>query len=324
MYKRQVPRKEVHLTEEEKELVLGNIRQNIISLAKEHQDVTFYYFFTPYSILWWQSLVEDGTVYKQVEAEELVIQEVLKTNNIKLFSFNNLIDIVTDINNYKDEAHYGAWINSLMLTYMKEGKCQLTKENYRQYIQEQLKFYTTYDYAQLNEQVDYEKDYYADALLNQEINGVLPIRVLDYSPQNMELCNAQIIDNQYNGALGLQCTGHLSREALSNTSVADHIMKNEYVGGKFFIEDIGQYKYLNFYGRKNQDNGQPGVYIYREPDELLYNLEINYQEIDNNWHQYLIDLSDLSGDVVIVFNGGYIDNTGAAQSMYTFSDITLY
>ncbi len=40
----------VHLTETERTMVVENVRQNITSLADAYPNVTFYYFFTPYSI----------------------------------------------------------------------------------------------------------------------------------------------------------------------------------------------------------------------------------------------------------------------------------
>ena len=48
----------------------------------------FYYFFTPYSAAWWQSLLDAGILKKQIQAEKIVIEEILKYNNIKLYSFN--------------------------------------------------------------------------------------------------------------------------------------------------------------------------------------------------------------------------------------------
>ena len=98
----QSPGVPIHLTEEEKNTIIENIRQNVTSLAEEHPGVTFYYFFTPYSAVWWKSIVDNGTIYRQIEAEEFVIEQLLAYNNIKLFSFNSLTDITTNINNYID------------------------------------------------------------------------------------------------------------------------------------------------------------------------------------------------------------------------------
>lgn len=152
--------KPVHLTNEEKQTINENITQNVTSLAAKYPYVNFYYFFPPYSAVFWNDLNNDGTIYKQIEAESYAIELILKYPNIHLYSFNMLTDITTDLNNYKDSTHYGQWINSLMLRYMKNNKCLLTKENYRSYLDEELKFYTSFDYSSLNDQIDYEDDLY--------------------------------------------------------------------------------------------------------------------------------------------------------------------
>lgn len=76
------------LTEAECETVKSNIQQNVTSLAQAHPETVFYYFFSPYSIAYWGELLEDGTLNKQIEAEKIAIEEILKCENIKLYSFN--------------------------------------------------------------------------------------------------------------------------------------------------------------------------------------------------------------------------------------------
>lgn len=150
------------LSEEEKKIVILNITQNVTSLAEEYPNVTFYYFFTPYSAIWWQGKINDGTIYKYHEAEELIIEQILQHENIHLFSFNNMTEITMDLNNYWDWLHYGPWINSLMLRYMHEDKCRLTKDNYQKYLEKEWDYYLNFDYESLNNQVDYEDDYYME------------------------------------------------------------------------------------------------------------------------------------------------------------------
>ena len=151
----------VHLTEEEAERVRANVRQNVTALAEEYPGVTYYCFITPYSAGWWMKQVENGTACRVNETERIVIEEILKCPSIRLYSFNTRFDITTDLNHYKDLTHYGEWINSLILQSMCEGKGLLTAENYNSYLEEELAFYTSYDYTQMNAQDDYEDDYEA-------------------------------------------------------------------------------------------------------------------------------------------------------------------
>lgn len=313
----------VYLTEQERDLVLGNVRQNITSLAKEYPDVAFYYFFTPYSIAWWGEQVEAGNVYKQIEAERLVIEEALQCDNIKLYSFNNRTDITTDLNHYKDDVHYGEWVNSLMLKWMHDGEYQLTEENYEDYLAEELAFYTSYDYAAMADQEDYENDYYAAALLNEEMYGVTPKDITDELLQG-ELKSARIVKDQYEGMRGVECIGCLEREPEDESSLSEYLMEDEYIGCKIKTEEIRDYRYLVFYGRKMSGDGQPSVFLYDENNQVVAECTFAGSDLDNEWHQYLINIADLEGNVTIIFNGGYTDRTGSEYTSYVFSDVTMY
>ena len=150
-------------------MVRENIQYNVVALAEAYPDVTFYCFFTPYSAKWWQQELESERLDQQIEAERTAIEEILRCGNIRLYSFNNLTDITTDLNNYRDATHYGDWINSLMLRYMYDGKCLLTAENYKAYLETEKDFYASYDYTLMNSQEDYEDDAVAGQLLYEEI-----------------------------------------------------------------------------------------------------------------------------------------------------------
>ncbi len=319
----QAPGEPIYLTDEEKSIVIGTAQQNITSLAKEYPDVTFYYFFTPYSVVWWKSQVDSGTIYKQLEAEKIVIEQMLECDNIRLFSFNNLTDIITDLNNYKDSLHYGSWVNSLMLKYMYDDRCRLTYENYVEYLDYELNYYLTFDYSSLKEQADYENDYFAEALLNEKINGTPPLEFTYDLLSTGNYQNASLLRTATDEPI-IVCQGSLQKGMDDETSVADYLVTNDYVGCKISVENISDYKYLVFYGQKNQDHGQPSVYIYDSNDTKVAEYTANYHDLDNEKHQYLIDVSNLTGSVGIIFNGGYVDNTGSTDSMYTFSNITLY
>lgn len=316
-------REAVHLTEAERERLLGNIHQNVTTLAEAYPNVDFYYFITPYSAIFWGECVQSGDIYKQVEAERLAIEEILKYNNIKLYSFNNRTDITTNLNHYKDANHYGEWVSSLMLRWMHDGKYRLTKENYEEYLAKELAFYTSYDYASMAEQEDYENDYYAAALLNEEMYGVAPRDITDELLQG-ELKSARIVRDQYEGWGGVECIGCLQRESEDERPLSEYLTEEEYIGSRITIEDIGNYRYLVFYGRKISGDGQPGVFLYDENNQVVAECTADCDDLDGDWHQYLIDISDLEGSVSIIFNGGYTDNTGSEYTSYLFSNVTLY
>ena len=96
-----------NLTDKERRIVEDRVEQNIVSTARDNPGVDFYYFFTPYSALFWKQQLDAGTFEKRIQAERIVIENILRVDNIKLFSINNRYDLIIDLNNYKDAIHYG-------------------------------------------------------------------------------------------------------------------------------------------------------------------------------------------------------------------------
>lgn len=137
-----------YLTEAEKKMILENIGQNIVETAQSHPDVSFYLFIPPYSICWWDDAKQQGKVDYYIEALKLETEELLKCENVKLFAFWNNYEMVCNLDNYKDIAHYSAQINSDILQWMADlnEKYLLTEDNYIEYWDEIRDFYFHYDY----------------------------------------------------------------------------------------------------------------------------------------------------------------------------------
>lgn len=315
---------DVYLTEEERKNIEENITQNVTSLADQYPDVNFYYFFTPYSIAWWARAVNKGTIERFTEAERYIIELILEHPNIHLYSFNNMTDITTDLNNYKDDWHYGEWINTLMLRWMYDGEGLITKDNYEHYLEEEYRYYSSYDYAGANSQEDYESDFYAAAILNKEISGVTPKNLLHSGTTKISLNHATIEQDLYENHEGIVCVGRLARELGTDISIPDYIKNYEYIGAKIHVDDIGGHRFLTFYGKKEATHGQPFVYVYDSNDKMTASFGKYYREIDDAWHQYVIQLPKMEGEATIFLNGGYVDITGDENSTYSFSNVILY
>jgi len=159
---------EKHLSDEDIAVIEDNIAQNVTSFVDDYPDVEFYYFITPFSVAWWKNNMETGNAYQIMEAEKYAIEMILEHDNIKLFFFDDLSDVTCDLNNYRDVAHYGGWINSLILYWMKNGEHQLTKDNYMDYIDREIDLYTSFDYNSLADQEDYDDDTYIESVLNEK------------------------------------------------------------------------------------------------------------------------------------------------------------
>ena len=133
-------------TEEDAQRLTENILHNAVGLAQENPQITFYYYFTPYSVAYLDQLHQLGSLERQFEAFRLATELMLETENIRLFSFYNDFETITNLDHYKDLEHHTAEINSLLLERMAADEYRLTKENYEEHWQEVLTFYQNYDY----------------------------------------------------------------------------------------------------------------------------------------------------------------------------------
>ncbi|MBE5883578.1 MAG: hypothetical protein E7291_04005 [Lachnospiraceae bacterium] len=153
-YKRDtiVPAEEmIPITEEDYATIDANIEQNVIALAKEHPEIDFYIYISPYSIYCMDYWYQLGELERRLLAERHIIELLLPYENIHVFSFNTAYDTVCNPDNYRDVAHHSGAVNTQILQWMREGKYRLTYDNYEAYCEEEWNFYMNYDYDSLFE-----------------------------------------------------------------------------------------------------------------------------------------------------------------------------
>lgn len=139
-------------TEQERSLIVDNIRQNILELTQTHPETEFYYFFPPLSICYWDEMHNDKSVDWALEVVRTAIEELIECDNVKLYGFDTAFDIVCNLDVYRDQIHFDAPVCSQLLEYMAADEYRLTPDNYLDYIEEARAFYSSYDYASLHEQ----------------------------------------------------------------------------------------------------------------------------------------------------------------------------
>lgn len=140
------------LTEREINLIKENVNQNIISTIEENPGCTFYLFFQPSSVLYYDYLFSRGEFYKIWQGQQLAAQKLLEYKNVKLFGWADRYELTADLNEYRDMSHYRAHVNSRMLQWMADGTGLLTKQNQEAYFHACISFYENYDYDALFEE----------------------------------------------------------------------------------------------------------------------------------------------------------------------------
>lgn len=133
-------------SEEDIEQVKDTFQTNFIDIVNQYPNTTFYMYFTPYSIYYWEYLNGTGQIERYIEAQTIATEMLLECPNVRLYTFFEKTDIICDLNNYSDEAHYSAEINEWIMNELASDKYLVTEENYLDRISTQRDFFTTFDY----------------------------------------------------------------------------------------------------------------------------------------------------------------------------------
>lgn len=93
--------------------------------------------------------INNGQLDRTLGAENLITKELLKYDNVRLYSFRGNSELICNLDNYKDAKHYGEWVNSQMLQWMKNDEYRITEENLAEYEKNADDLIESYDYDQL-------------------------------------------------------------------------------------------------------------------------------------------------------------------------------
>lgn len=135
-----------HLTENEERIIETNIEKNILEMVRQHPETDFYLFIPPYSILFWDGAKQRNQISYWCEIQKVVIEQLLQEKNIILFSYMDMYEWTSNLDNYRDLTHYNEQINSLMLTNMALDRGRLTEDNYEEYLKRIYEYYNYYDF----------------------------------------------------------------------------------------------------------------------------------------------------------------------------------
>lgn len=124
-----------------------NLEKNILPYIAENPDTTFYIFYPPYNLLWWNLHVSTGDLDGIFEVVEYTTEQLLKYDNVKLFFLYDVEEVVTNLELYKDYNHYNAHINSEMIRWFKEEQYLVTKDSYQDRIGQFRQYIESFDYV---------------------------------------------------------------------------------------------------------------------------------------------------------------------------------
>lgn len=133
-------------------LALENINL-LIPYIEKMPETNFVFFFSPFSILAYDEMARAGELDAFEEATVLVCEKLMQYNNVNIYYFNDvkMLNTITNLDLYRDSGHYNKDVSEDILCYIENGKCLLTKENYKTEITDFFDFVRNYDFDSIFE-----------------------------------------------------------------------------------------------------------------------------------------------------------------------------
>ena len=105
-------------------IVKKNIQNYLIPLIKKHQDVTFYVYLPPYSMVEFSTFFKVHKIFRKEFMDAL-----LEFPNVRFYDFQSAESVICNFSNYKDLYHYSESISRWLLSEMKVNNYLVTREN---------------------------------------------------------------------------------------------------------------------------------------------------------------------------------------------------
>ena len=131
---------------------LENSRANLAEVTgwlEEHPDTDFIFFFSPYSVLFWDKMDRLGETEAMLTMLEDTIRTLLTYDNAEIQFFMADREIITDLDNYADHIHVAGRVTYRLAEAMPTGEYRLTEENWREVLDDLRDFVVNYNFESI-------------------------------------------------------------------------------------------------------------------------------------------------------------------------------
>lgn len=99
------------------------------NLVKSHQETNYIFIIPPYSSLWWYEAYMCGEIEQDFYALDQAFTRLLSYENVEIHYFQNMEDIINNLNLYMDLIHYHPDVNKSLVELIQEDEYRVTLEN---------------------------------------------------------------------------------------------------------------------------------------------------------------------------------------------------
>lgn len=127
--------------------LLKNLEENIRPMLMSHPNTRFTIFFPPPSVLFWYDYAQSGQLEVILEEFRVCCEWLFQFENVRVFYFANMEEVITNLDIYADTSHHNQDINRYMAECFTSGEHEVTEKN----LDEELAIF-----KQIIEEYDYE------------------------------------------------------------------------------------------------------------------------------------------------------------------------
>ncbi len=137
---------EIMLDEDSCKEITDSAVETLYSHIVNNPDTEFIFFIPPYSILYWDKQVMDGTANAILTSTENACLSLLLCDNVKVYYFQNVESIIKNLNNYKGIARYSEDVCRYMLESYAQQKREMSGVNADENFASMWEIVYTFDY----------------------------------------------------------------------------------------------------------------------------------------------------------------------------------
>jgi hypothetical protein len=100
---------------------LQSLDENLVNLTRGYPDVTFDLFFPPSSLLTYIPF-DSGELASYLAFREALAHSVVGLKNVRLYDFQSVQSVVANLDNYKDQIHFGLNISDVIIDAIRDRR----------------------------------------------------------------------------------------------------------------------------------------------------------------------------------------------------------
>ena len=126
-----------------------NLKKNLLPIIEQHPDITFLFYFPPYSIVKWGIMPNPEFEFQSMK---FLAEQLMDYDNVSVCFYQGHTDVITDLDHYLDTIHFDSTVANAIVDEMAQPELALTKDNYEAIFAEFHTFIMNYPYDSLLEE----------------------------------------------------------------------------------------------------------------------------------------------------------------------------